>query len=224
MSKSCRLGIFSHLRRKCFFTLGSAWKMARGMALMETQSVSVKLLMLIFRKSSFSAAIDIGTPFHCIQKSTLAPIAPIWNMIWNFDSKAPCKTLHCALPHVSQCLLQIHLYTFKHVLTLTAMKDNDDRYCCPELQTWVFLAPFCDRWTFWFSGDHVSTAQSCIFDHLVPQELCQSLRRADRSGFLLSIILQFSGHRSVLRNQLKQLCIWHVGSLGNKMKKQGNCI
>lgn len=47
MSKSCRLGIFSHFRRKCFLTLGSAWKMARGMALVETQSVSVKLLLVI---------------------------------------------------------------------------------------------------------------------------------------------------------------------------------
>lgn len=49
MSKSCMLGIFNHLRRKCFFTLGSAWKMARGMALMEkytNQSVSHSKLLL----------------------------------------------------------------------------------------------------------------------------------------------------------------------------------
>lgn len=51
MSRSCRLGIFSHLRRKCFFTLGSAWNMARGMALMETQSVSVKLLLTILQSA-----------------------------------------------------------------------------------------------------------------------------------------------------------------------------
>lgn len=49
MSNSCRLGIFNHLRRKCFFTLGSAWKIARGMALMgETQqSISVTLKAFI---------------------------------------------------------------------------------------------------------------------------------------------------------------------------------
>lgn len=33
MSRSWRLGIFSHLRRKCFLTLASAWNMARGIAL-----------------------------------------------------------------------------------------------------------------------------------------------------------------------------------------------
>lgn len=53
MSRSCRLGIFNHLRRKCFLTLGSAWKMARGMALIERSgssgSVSVKAFD-VFRK------------------------------------------------------------------------------------------------------------------------------------------------------------------------------
>lgn len=33
MSRSWRLGIFSHFRKKCFLTLSSAWKMARGIAL-----------------------------------------------------------------------------------------------------------------------------------------------------------------------------------------------
>lgn len=33
MSKSCREELFSHFRRKCLLTVGSAWKMASGMAL-----------------------------------------------------------------------------------------------------------------------------------------------------------------------------------------------
>ena len=86
----------------------------------------------------------------------------------------------------------------------------------PQLQTDVFsegVAPFCDGWTLRFSGDDVATAQTSIFHHLVPQELSQSLSRADGSGLLLSVVLQLSGHRTILRNQLKQLRIGHVGSL-----------
>lgn len=48
MSRSCRLGIFNHLRRKCFFTLGSAWKIARGMALRrDTQMSNSRLSLLV---------------------------------------------------------------------------------------------------------------------------------------------------------------------------------
>lgn len=78
------------------------------------------------------------------------------------------------------------------------------------------VAPFCDGGTLRFSGDDVATAQTGIFHHLVPQELSQSLSRADGSGLLLSVVLQLSGHRTILRNQLKQLRIGHVGSLENQ--------
>lgn len=55
MSKSCRLGIFNHLRRKCFVTLGSAWKMASGMALMEEdKSIGLKCFFLVVSQSACS--------------------------------------------------------------------------------------------------------------------------------------------------------------------------
>lgn len=38
--------------------------------------------------------------------------------VQNFDSKAPCKTLRCALPHVLQCSVQIDLYAFEHVISV----------------------------------------------------------------------------------------------------------
>lgn len=71
MSKSCRLGIFNHLRRKCFFTLASAWKMARGIALIDRNTnvsgsnTSTMLESACFQTSSIGKAI---LTFYLIQK------------------------------------------------------------------------------------------------------------------------------------------------------------
>lgn len=71
MSKSCRLGIFNHLRRKCFFTLASAWKMARGIALIDRNTnvsgsnTSTILESACFQTSSIGKAI---LAFYLIQK------------------------------------------------------------------------------------------------------------------------------------------------------------
>lgn len=199
MSKSCRLGIFSHLRRKCFFTLGSAWKMARGMALMESQC-------------------QCQTPLGHITKCSLS------TAIWHQDTNLLQPENHPSLDFDLAVFCSNWEYnTGKKKITRKVRLFNRvfTDYCNHYWLTWVFLAPFCDRRALWFPGDHIATAQSGIFDHLVSQELGQSLCRADRSGFLFSVILQLSGHWSVLWNQLKQLRIWHVGSLGNVEKWKG---
>lgn len=72
MSKSCRLGIFNHLRRKCFFTLASAWKMARGIALIDRNTnvsgsnTSAILESACFQTSGIGKAILTFYLIQCI--------------------------------------------------------------------------------------------------------------------------------------------------------------
>lgn len=60
MSKLSRTEFLSHLRRKCFFTLGSAWKIARGMALSVTGAPSGFLEMM--NRQERPASFTIWSP------------------------------------------------------------------------------------------------------------------------------------------------------------------
>ena len=60
MSKLSMVVLFSHFLRKCFLTLGSAWKMARGMALSVTGAPSGFLEMM--KRHERPASFTIWSP------------------------------------------------------------------------------------------------------------------------------------------------------------------
>jgi len=72
---------------------------------------------------------------------------------------------------------------------------------------------FGHRRALWLLRDNVLALETLVLDHLISEELCETLGSADRRRLLCAIVIQRAGHASILAEEINQLVVLEITAL-----------